>query len=113
MREVPIPDVPPDIVVPAEGAERLLGRAVARSILVRRIDHAVGESLRSTLDSYAAVLRRWALDVLNDIRVQWAAATDAVRADIDRRMGHAQLQPADEQEIRKDLDRLTVSAIRS
>lgn len=112
VREVPIPDLPPDLVVPHTGAERLLGRGLARSIVAKRLDGAVGDALRATLDSYAAVLRRWSLDMLDEVRVQWTAATDAVRADIDRRMGHAQDPTVVPVEIQKDLERLTVMALR-
>lgn len=112
VREVPIPDLPPDILVPGKGAERVFGRGMARSITARRLDHAVGGAIRSTLDSYAAVLRRWALDTLDEIRLQWAATTDAVRADVDRRMGYTQAHTIDQSEIRRDVDRLTVSALR-
>ncbi|PYR28250.1 MAG: hypothetical protein DMF98_03445, partial [Acidobacteria bacterium] len=111
VREVPVPELPPDIVVPAQGAERILGRGMARSIVARRLDHAAGDAIRSTLDSYAAVLRRWALDRLDVIRAQWTAATDGVRADIDRRMGHAQERTIDRTGIRTDLDRVSVSAL--
>jgi hypothetical protein len=99
--------------VPAEGAERWLVRSLARSILITRLDHAVGASIRTTLDSYAAVLRRWALGVLDDIRVQWTAATDAVRAEIDRRLGHTEIQTVVDAEVRNDLDRIAASTVRS
>ena len=112
VREVPIPDVPPDLAVPNGGAERILGRGAARSLLARRLDHAVGDAVRSTLDSYGAVLRRWALDVLGDIRLQWAATTDAIRADLDWRLGHAEERSIDRDELRRDLERLAVSALR-
>lgn len=112
VREVPVPDVPPDLAVPAGGARRILGRGAARSMLARRLDRAVGDAVRSTLDGYGAVLRRWALEVLGEIRVQWAATTDAMRADLDRRLGHAPDRPLDQDELRRDLDRLVVSAIR-
>ena len=63
IREVPVPDLPPNLVVPTEGAERLFGRGIVRSVVGKRLQRAVGDAVRTTLDSYAAVLRRWALDV--------------------------------------------------
>jgi hypothetical protein len=111
LREVPVPDVPMDLQVPPEGAERWLGRSLAQSVLIKRLEHAAGASVQTTLDSYAAVLRRWALDVLEEIRTQWAAATDSVRAEIDRRLGHAQSRGFEDAEIRQDLGRLTPSTV--
>jgi hypothetical protein len=112
IREVPIPDLPPDLSVPSEGVERLFGRGLARSIVGKRLEHAVGDVVRTTLESYAAVLRRWALDALKQIRSQWTATTDGIRSDLDRRMGHAQDGPPDSRAIQRDLERLAVSALR-
>ena len=111
-REIPIPELPPDIRVPAQGVERILGHGLARSIIAKRLEHAVGDVVRSTLDSYAAVIRRWALNHLNEIRVEWGATTDALRADLDRRLGHSQRAAVDAQEIKTDLQRLSVAAVR-
>jgi GTP-binding protein EngB required for normal cell division len=110
-REVPVPALPPDMRVPALGAERILGHALARSIVAKRLEHAVGDAVRSTLDSYAAVLRRWALNSLDEIRVEWAATTDALRADLDRQLGHAQRGSVSAQDILRDLQRLAVTAV--
>jgi GTP-binding protein EngB required for normal cell division len=110
LREVPMPALPTEITVPLEGAERLLGRGLARAIAVKRLEHAVGDVVRSSLDSYAAVLRRWALDCLDEIRMEWTARTDALRADLDRRLGHAQARPIDRAEVESDLQRLSVMA---
>lgn len=112
IREVPIPALPPDLAVPSEGAERLFGRGLARSVVGKRLEHSVGDAVRTTLESYAAVLRRWALDALEQIRTQWTATTDSIRSDLDRRMGHAQDGPVDSRDIERDLERLTVSALR-
>jgi GTP-binding protein EngB required for normal cell division len=112
VREVPVPGLPPDLVVPGEGAERVLGRGLAQSMLARRLDRAVGDAVRSALDGYGAVLRRWALDVLGEVRVQWSATTDALRADLDRQLGHGRDRPVDPDELRRDLNRLALSAIR-
>ncbi len=111
-REVPVPALPPEIEVPALGAERMLGHGLARAIVAKRLEHAVGDALRSTLDSYAAVLRRWALNKLDEIRVEWAATTDALRADIDRQLGHTERALVSAQDIEKDLQRLAVTAVR-
>ena len=108
-REVPIPDLPPDIDVPHEGLERILGRRVARSIIARRLERRVGAVVDATLNDYAAVLRRWALDALDEVRVQWTATTDAVRAAIDGRLGHAAASSApDAQTIARDLERISL-----
>jgi GTP-binding protein EngB required for normal cell division len=112
IREVPIPDLPPDLSVPAEGAERLFGRGLAQSVVLKRLERHVGDAVRATLESYAAVLRRWALDALEAIRSQWTATTDGARADLDRRMGHAQNRPIDSRDLQRDLERLAVSALR-
>ena len=111
-REVPVPELPPELVVPADGLERLLGHGLARSLLTRRLEQAVGAVVETTLDSYAAVLRRWALDRLDDIRIEWTAATDALRADLDRRLGHSEPTPVDRGEIDKDLQRLALTDAR-
>jgi GTP-binding protein EngB required for normal cell division len=108
-REVPVPQLPPEIEVPAQGAERILGHGLARSIVAKRLEHAVGEAVKSTLDSYAAVLRRWALNNLDEIRLEWAATTDALRADIDRQLGHTQRASVSPQELQSDLQRLAVT----
>jgi hypothetical protein len=110
-REVPVPALPAEISVPAQGAERLLGHGLARSIIARRLEQAVGKAVRSTLDSYAAVLRRWALNNLDQIRMEWAATTDALRADLDRQLGHAQRGSVSAQDIQRDLQRLAVTAV--
>jgi len=68
--------------------------------------------MRSALDNYAAVLRRWALDRLDDIRTEWTAMTDALRADIDRRLGHSQATTIDRGEIEQDLQRLALTHAR-
>jgi hypothetical protein len=104
--------LPPEIEVAALGAERMLGHGLARAIVAKRLEHAVGDALRSTLDSYAAVLRRWALNKLDEVRVEWAATTDALRADIDRQLGHTERASASAQDIEKDLQRLAVTAVR-
>lgn len=111
-REIPVPALPPEIKVPAQGIERILGRGLSHSIVAKRLEHAVGEAVRSTLESYAAVLRRWALNNLEAIRVEWAAMTDALRADLDRQLGHAQLASVHAQDIQHDLQRLAVTALR-
>jgi GTP-binding protein EngB required for normal cell division len=108
-REVPVPALPPDLQVPAEGAERILGHGFARSIVAKRLERAVGDVVRSTLGSYASVLRRWALQNLDDIRVEWAATTDALRAHLDRELGHSQgdaVGVSDMSDIESDLQRL-------
>ena len=110
LRDLPMPALPAEIVVPLEGAERLFGHGLARAIAGRRLEHAVGDIVRSSLDSYAAVLRRWALDSLDEIRVEWTARTDALRADIDRRLGHSQATSIDHKELESDLQRLSVMA---
>jgi hypothetical protein len=107
LREVPMPALPTEIVVPLEGAERLLGHGLARAIVAKRLERAVGDVVRSSLDSYAAVLRRWGLDCLDEIRIEWTASTDAVRADIDRRLGHSGATPIDRKEVEADLRRLS------
>lgn len=111
-REVPVPSLPPDIRVPPQGVERVLGHRLARSILTKRLDQAVGDVVRSTLEAYAAVLRRWALNRLEEIRAAWMATTDALRADIDRRLGHAPPTSVSSDAIRQDLERLAVLAVR-
>ena len=113
VREVPIPDLPPAIDVPHEGAERILGRGVARSVIARRLQRTVGATLESTLNDYAAVLRRWALNALDDIRVEWTATTDSVRAAIDGRLGHgAAASVSDLQSIARDLERISLPVLR-
>jgi hypothetical protein len=109
-RGVPVPALPPELSVPTEGAERLLGHGLARSIVTKRLEQSVGRDVNTTLDSYAAVLRRWALDHLDVIRVEWTATTDALRADIDRRLGHAQTVPGDPADVEQDLQRLLTLA---
>jgi GTP-binding protein EngB required for normal cell division len=111
-REVPVPALPPGIKVPAQGVERVLGHSLARSIIAKRLDRTVGDAVRSTLESHAAVLRRWALNSLEEIRIEWMATTDALHADIDRRLGHAARTSVDADEIHKDLRRLAVLAVR-
>jgi len=108
---VPVPELPPGIEVPARGVERMLGQSVARSIVATRLEHAVGDAVRSTLEGYAAVVRRWALDNLDEIRLEWAATTDALRADIDRQQGHGQQAPVGPDELRQDLQRLSDVAV--
>jgi hypothetical protein len=112
VREIPISDLPQDISVPTEGLERLFGRGVTRAVVANRLERTVGDRVRMTLEAYAAVLRRWALNALDEIRSQWTAATDAVRADLDRRMGHSQPTPIKAADIQRDLERLSVSALR-
>lgn len=109
-REVPIPALPAGIDAPGLGLERMLGRRLARGIVTRRLGRAAGAAIRSTLESYAAVLRRWALDHLDDIRAEWTAATDALRADVERRLGHAAAASIDRDAIRTDLERLSAAA---
>ena len=111
-RDVPIPALPGELAVPLEGAERMLGHGLAHAILAKRIERAVGDVVRSTLDSYAAVLRRWALDALDEIRLEWTAATDAMRAHIDRRLGHSQAVSVDRTEIAVDIQRLSTVVAR-
>ena len=111
-REVPIPALPPEIRVPSQGAERVLGHTVARSITVKRLERAVGPAIRSTLQDYAAVLRRWGLDSLNQIRAEWAATTDAVRADLDRQLGHGRAVAIGPEELARDLERLSAVVVR-
>lgn len=111
-REVPVPALPPDIGVPRQGVERVLGHRLARAILAKRLDQTVGGVVRSTLDGYAAVLRRWALNRLEEIRAAWTATTDALRADIDRRLGHAPPTSVSGDAISQDLARLASLAVR-
>lgn len=107
-REAPVPALPPGLNVPPEGIERIFGHGVARSIVTRRLEHAVGDAVRSTLESYASVLRRWALENLNDIRVAWASTTDALRAHLDRELGHNQDGSVGTNDVEDDLRRLQV-----
>lgn len=108
LREAPVPALPPELRVPAEGMERVLGHGIARSIIAKRLEHAVGDAIKTTLESYASVLRRWALENVDDIRVEWSATTDALRAHLDRELGHGQgvSHPDD---IEHDLRRLAVA----
>lgn len=107
-REVPIPALPSGLEVPGLGLERMLGRRLARAIVARRLQRIAGPAIRSMLESYAAVLRRWALDNLDEIRAGWTAATDALRADVERRLGHA-APSIDRDAIRRDLERLSAA----
>jgi hypothetical protein len=109
-REVPVPALPDGIEVPGPGAECILGRRLARAIVARRLERVAGPSIRSALESYAAVLRRWALDALEDIRNEWTAATGGLRAEVERRLGHAARSPVDRDAIRKDLERISNDA---
>lgn len=106
-REVPIPALPAGIQVPGRRGEHILGRRLARAILTSRLERAVGATIRSTLEGYAAVLGRWALNRLEDIRTEWTAATDPLRADMDRRLGHAAQVSVDAEAVRQDLQRLS------
>lgn len=106
-REVPIPALAADIQVPGQALERILGRRLASAILANRIERAVGGVVRSRLESYAAVLRRWALNRLEDIRTEWMATTDGLRADVERRLGHAAHASIDADALREDLRRLS------
>lgn len=110
-RELPIPALPAGLQVPGQGMERFFGRRLARAVVTNRLERAAGGVIRSTLESYAAVLRRWALNRLEDIRTEWTAATDALRADVDRRLGHGDHAAIDADAVREDLQRL--SALRS
>jgi GTP-binding protein EngB required for normal cell division len=109
-REMPIPALPEGLEVPDRGVERILGPRLARAIVARRVERAAGGAIRSALESYAAVLRRWALDAIDAIRAEWTAATDALRADLDRRLGHGASAPIDPDVIRRDLERLSMPA---
>lgn len=112
LREAPVPALPAGLRVPGPGFERMLGRRAARAIVASRLERAVGGAIRSTLDSYAAVLRRWALNRLEDIRTDWTAATDALRADVDRRLWPPGEIPLDSASVRQDLERLSAAAVR-
>ena len=111
-REIPMPALPPAMRVPAQGVERVLGHRVARSIISKRLENAVGSVVRSTIEDYAAVLRRWGLNNLNEIRAEWAATTDALRANLDRQLGHAQSASVSPQELQHDLQRIAAAAVR-
>ncbi len=87
----PAPELPPELAVPGEGLERILGRGVTKGVVAKRLQQSVGAVVQATLESYAAVLRRWAMDALGHIRSEWTAATDGVRAELDRRMGHERI----------------------
>jgi GTP-binding protein EngB required for normal cell division len=110
-REVPAPALPPEIRVPAQGAERMLGHTLARTVVAKRLEHAAGTAIQSTLQDYAAVLRRWGLNNLSQIRAEWAATTDALRADLDRQLGHGPAVSATAEEVQQDLQRLAVAAV--
>ena len=109
-REIPVPELPPELAVPGEGLERILGRGVTKGVVAKRLQQSVGAVVQATLESYAAVLRRWAMDALGHIRSEWTAATDGVRAELDRRMGHGANRSFQADEIRRDLERVTLSA---
>jgi GTP-binding protein EngB required for normal cell division len=105
--EIPIPALPSDLTVPDEGVERLLGSGLARAIVARRLERALGKTVRETLENYSSVLRRWALERLDHIREDWAASTDALRADLDRGIvGQDVGNAINAQEVEADLRRL-------
>ena len=108
LRNAPVPSLPEGLTVPSEGVERMLGHGLAKTIVAGRLERAVGSTVQNALDSYAAVLRRWTLDVLRRIREDWTAATDPVRAGIDRQLGHAGTPHVHREEIDRDLEQLTV-----
>jgi len=56
-------------------------------------EHAVGDAVTSTLESYAAVLRRWALDNLDEIRKEWAATNKGAIIAAVAREGLAPVDP--------------------
>ena len=106
IRGAPVPELPHDITVPGQGAEWILGRGIARSVIANRLERRIGKVVQNTLESYAAVLRRWARGHLEDIRTDWNASTDAFRADLDHQLGYVPRTDIDPAEVRRDLERL-------
>jgi hypothetical protein len=106
VRELPVPSLPVDLRLVSLGAERVLGKAATRAVLSRKLEQAAGAAVRASVESYASVLRRWALDRLERIRREWASAADVLRAAVDRSLGHAERPPVNRDELARDLQRL-------
>ena len=110
--DIPVPALPVGLHVPTRSLERLLGHGLARPILTTRLKHAVGSSVRSTLENYAAGLRRWAFDHLSEIRMEWASVTDPLDAYLGGQAGPDQGPSADTRDIEEDLYELRTTRTR-
>jgi GTP-binding protein EngB required for normal cell division len=88
-----------------------------RKILHRRLKREETPRVTAALQNYSAALRYWALSQLQVVREQWAANSDALRAELDRRLGHVSGEEIDRTEVEADLINLVpkaaVSAMRA
>ena len=80
LREVPRPDLAALDVHIKVGAIRLFGATATRSAIERALVEQVGTDLQGTTGAYGALLRRWYLRTLGDIRHAFELAADAWRA---------------------------------
>ena len=103
LRELPRPDLAALDVNIKVGAMRLFGASATRSAIERALVDQVGTDLQGTVGAYGALLRRWYLRTLEDIRHAFELAADAWRAQ------HRSVQadrPTDREAIAADLQML-------
>jgi GTP-binding protein EngB required for normal cell division len=108
-REVPVFELllPDDATLPSV---RRPANWLRRIILIRRFKRVHTPLVTAALRNYSTALRHWALSRLQVVREQWAAESEALRAELDRRLGHVSGEQIDRAEVEVDLSNLVPPA---
>jgi GTP-binding protein EngB required for normal cell division len=109
IRELPVFDAPLlNVQLRKPISLTLLGRRITHGMIERKLVRDAGPELTAALETYAGLLRRWALDVLQILRARFESYADNYRAQAASNQGGAGLADGEKDAIRSDLESLGV-----
>jgi GTP-binding protein EngB required for normal cell division len=87
----------------------LMGKGVARGTVTRKLVRDAGPQLATALETYAGLIRRWALEVLQQFRAHFESYADNYRAQAESHQGGHRLTKREIDAVRSDLVSLGVN----
>jgi hypothetical protein len=85
----------------------LLGKAIARRRIERKLEHQIGLSVDEAFERYGRMLESWSRRTLAELHRQFDAHADGYRAQIERLTGESDAGPEESEGIRRDLATLS------
>ena len=109
IRELPVFDLPlVELELRRPVSLAILGRRVVHGMVRRKLMQDLGPQLVIALETYAGLLRRWALNVLQELRAHFESYADSYRAQAAAYQGGQALTGEEIDSIRVDLESLGV-----
>jgi GTP-binding protein EngB required for normal cell division len=93
-------DLEPDVF-------RFLGRAFTARRVERQLSEQIGDVVNDAFQRYGRLLESWVRRTLAELRRQFDARADTYRAQLERLGGTSQVEPQEEDGVRRSLDALS------